>query len=155
MMITNTIVNDRDVYDNLANDGYNSDSDDELDAESYDEGVEAEETTEEHATIKTPPPASKKRRIATPLSVGSTSSASVVSKSAKPSKFHLVEMVIDAPFDAIKSDPKHREDMNRLCIQANLIMQEIHGGDTIAPKYKDMRNGKETYFVKLASAGSD
>ena len=49
-MITNTIINDRDVCDNLANtnDGCNSDSDDELDAESDDDGVQVKETTEEH-----------------------------------------------------------------------------------------------------------
>jgi len=40
-------------------------------------------------------------------------------------------------------------------MQATSLVQEMNGGNIIALKYKDMRNGKETYFVKVASAGSD
>ena len=153
-MVTDTIINDRDVYDKLAktNDGSNPDSDDELDTESENEDVEVEATADEYST---PPPTSKKRKHSALPSADITSLALVTSKSAPPSKFHLVKKAIESPVHLIKSDSRKRENLNRLCTQANSLMQEMNGGENVTLTYKDMRNGKETYFVKVTPAGSD
>ena len=113
-MITNTIVNDRDVYENLANrgDGYHSGSDDDSGLESDDEGGAEEGGTDIDVT-----PKRKKARV--------------VTKSPAPispptlSKYHLVEKAIGATAEEIVENPQqHKHDMNRLCYQANSIMHK-------------------------------
>ena len=153
-IITDTIINDRDVYDNLAkvNGKSNADLDDDLDTESEDEDADVEATIEKHAT---PPTVSKKRKPTTAPSADSATSESIRSMSAYPSKkFHLVEKAIESPVHLIKSELRNRDSMNRLCTQANSLMQEMNSDGEVCLKYKDMRNGKETYFVKVTSAES-
>ena len=124
-MITDTMVNYQDVYKNLANrgDGYTSGSDDESDLESDDEEDAEEEATDIDVTSK------RKRARVIPQLPAPISPV-------KLSKYHLVEAAIGTTAKEIfENPPQHKHDMNRLCCQANSIMQEINQ-DNVVLNYK-------------------
>ena len=66
-----------------------------------------------------------------------------------------MEKAIGATVKEIVENPQqHKHDMNRLCYQENSIMHEINQ-DNVVLNYKNMGNGTDMYFVKVAVSESD
>ena len=56
--------------------------------------------------------------------------------------------------EIVENLQQHKHDINRLCYQANSIMHEINQ-DNVVLNYKNMGNGTDMYFVKVAVSESD
>jgi hypothetical protein len=149
-MITDTIINNRDIYDEAIKKDNSRDANASATAPtSPTKNNTNNNNLDPHPSMPTPSP-NKKARITTSTNDGITSHQPIVNAGSDgKDKYDLVGKALGKDSSLVGD-----ADLDRLIMQAVALKQSRIRDNTVL-NYKDFNNGKEKYFVKVSTNTTD